>query len=223
MCRRRWSRSGAREARNSVLLYLVRHGETESNRAGLALGRADVPLNERGMRQARCLGEALAGEPFAVIYTSPLARTRQTAEAIAGPHGLPPVAEPGLIEMDIGELDGLTFAEIRERHPGLLERWVSPEGQTTALLGGESLAEVRDRAWKTLEILGRRHENEVVCAVTHNFVILSVLTRALGVELSHFRRLRHGVGAISVLDFRADRVRVRRLNDTCHLAAEDNH
>ncbi len=204
-------------------LYVVRHGETESNRAGLALGRADVPLNERGLRQARCLGEALAADPFVAVYTSPLMRTRQTAEAIAGPHGLRPVVEPGLIEMDIGELDGLTFAEIRKQHPGVLERWMSPEGHASALLGGESLADVRDRAWKTLQTLSRRHDDETVCAVTHNFVILSVLTRALGVDLSNFRRLRHGVGAISVLDFRADRVRVRRLNDMCHLAAEDNH
>lgn len=206
-----------------MLLYLVRHGETDSNRAGLALGRADVPLNERGMWQAGCLGEALAREPFAAVYTSPLTRTRQTAEAIAGSHGLRPVVEPRLIEMDIAELDGLTFAEIRERHPGLLERWMSPEGHATAMLGGESLADVCDRAWATVRTLSHRHEDETICMVTHNFVILSVLTRAFGVNLSNFRRLRHSVAAISILDCRGDRVRVRRLNDTCHLASRDNH
>jgi probable phosphoglycerate mutase len=125
--------------------------------------------------------------------------------------------------MDIAELDGLTFAEIRERHPGLLERWLGHQGHATAMLGGESLADVCNRAWATVQTLSRRHEDETVCAVTHNFVILSVLTRALGVDLSNFRRLRHSVAAISVLDCRADRVRVRRLNDTCHLAAGDNH
>jgi broad specificity phosphatase PhoE len=62
-----------------LLLYLVRHGETESNRAGLALGRADVPLNDRGLDQVKRLGEALAQERFAAIYCSPLMRTRQTA------------------------------------------------------------------------------------------------------------------------------------------------
>lgn len=206
-----------------MLLYLVRHGETEANRAGLALGRADVPLNERGRQQARCLADALAGEPFAAVYTSPLKRAQQTAEAIAASHGLSPVSDEGLIEMDIGELDGLTFTEIRERYPGLLERWASPEGQATALFGSESLADVRERAWQMFAAFGQRHKDESVCAVTHNFVILSVLTRALGMELAHFRRLRHGAAAISVLEFKRDRVRVRRLNDSCHLGEMDNH
>lgn len=206
-----------------MLLYLVRHGETEANRNGLALGRADVPLNERGLRQAQRLSEALASERLAAIYASPLSRAQQTAEAIAGPHGLAPLTEEGLIEMDIGELDGLTFAELRERHPGLLEQWASPEGQATALFGSESLADVQNRAWQALESLGRRHQDETVCAVTHNFVILSVLTRALGMELSHFRRLRHGVAAISVLKLSADGVRVSRMNDSCHLDGIDNH
>lgn len=206
-----------------MLLFLLRHGETEANRTGLALGRSDVPLNERGLRQAASLAGALAGEPFAAVYTSPLKRARQTAEKIAETHGLSLVCEEGLIEMDIGELDGLTFTEIRERYPALLERWATPEGQAAALFGSESLADVQERAWATLTAIGRRHEDKTVCAVTHNFVILSVLTRALGMQLSQFRRLRHGVAAISVLELGADRVRVRRLNDSCHLAEVDNH
>lgn len=206
-----------------MLLYLVRHGETEANRAGLALGRADVPLNERGLRQARSLGDALAGKPFAAVYTSPLKRAMDTAKAISAPHGLSPVLEPGLIEMDIGELDGLSFTAIRERHPELLAKWASPEGPVVARFGSESLADVQERGWRSLEALANRHQDETVCAVTHNFVILSVLARALDMELSNFRRLRHGLAAISLLEFGAHRVRVRHLNESCHLAQADNH
>lgn len=198
-------------------LYLVRHGETESNRAGLALGRADVPLNERGLWQAQQLGAALAGEPLTAVYASPLMRARQTAAAIASHHGLAVNLAPALIEMDIGELDGLTFAEIRDRHPGLLEKWASPEGQATALFGSESLADVRDRAWRYLQSLARRHEGDVVCAVTHNFVILSLLATTLGLELPQFRRLRHAVAAVSLLEFKGGRARVHKMNDICHL------
>jgi broad specificity phosphatase PhoE len=200
-----------------VKLFLVRHGETESNRAGLALGRADVPLNDHGLKQAKMLANALAEEPFTAVYTSPLVRARQTAESIAERHSLTPIVEPRLIEMDVGELDGLTFAEVRRRYPGLMEKWASPEGPATALLGNESLADVLERAWQTLEELAGRHGDESVCVVTHNFVILGVLTRALGMELAQFRRLRHGVAAVSVLDFRPGRVRVQRMNDSCHL------
>ncbi len=200
-----------------MILYLVRHGETESNRLGLALGRADVPLNQRGFWQAARLAAALARERLAAVYSSPLKRTVQTAEAIAEPHAIQVQPAPGLVEMDIGEAEGLTFAEVRGRFPGLLEAWVSVDGPQQAMPGGERLLEVQHRAWDTLKSLSRVHQDETVCAVTHNFVILSVLTVVLRMELADFRRLRHGVAAISVLDMQRDRVRLRGLNDICHL------
>ena len=201
-------------------LFLVRHGETEPNRQGFALGRADVPLTVVGRRQARLLGEALAAEPLAAVYASPLRRAVDTAEAIAVKHGLPVQIEPGLIEMDIGEAEGLTFTELRERFPELLHNWGGPDGPTFLMPGGERLVDVQERAWATVQSLVKRHQDDTVCAVTHNFVILSVLAAALGVDLANFRRLRHSVAAIAVIDFRPDRTRVLRMNDTCHLDSE---
>ena len=203
-----------------MILLLVRHGETESNRQGLALGRADVPLNERGRWQAGRLAEALAGELLSTVYSSPLLRTLHTAEAIAEKHGLPVQIEPRLIEMDIGEADGMTFAEVRTRFPGLLEAWVGPDGPERPMPGGERLLDVQGRAWKTVQHLASVHPEQSVCVVSHNFVILSILASALGIDLAHFRRLRHSVAAVSVLDIRADRARLQRLNDTCHLEDE---
>ena len=200
-----------------MLLYLVRHGETESNRAGLALGRADVPLNDRGLEQVKRLGEALARERFAAIYCSPLIRTRQTADAIAEHHGLAPVTEPGLIEMDIGDADQLPFAEVRARFPGLLEAWVGADGPRQSMPGGERLVDVQERAWRTLKRIATLHEDETVCAVTHNFVILSLLATALGTDLAHFRRIRHSLAAVSQLELKGERIRVRLMNDVCHL------
>lgn len=202
-----------------MILHLVRHGETEANRLGLALGRADVPLNKHGLWQAARLAEVLGAEPLAAVYSSPLQRALLTADAIAGPHELKVRQRPGLIEMDIGETDGLSFSEVRSRFPGLLETWVSPEGPDKPMPGGERLADVGTRAWDFLQSLAGQHSDETVCAVTHNFVILSVLTRALGIELTQFRRLRHVTAAISTLESREHGIRVRRLNDVCHLAA----
>ena len=198
---------------------MVRHGETESNRRGLALGRADVPLNELGLRQARCLGETLAREPIAAVYASPLRRALDTAAAIAAKHGLDVQMEGGLIEMDIGEAEGLTFVEVRERFPDLVQNWGGPKGPSFLMPGGERLLDVQARAWTTVQSLAARHPQGSVCAVTHNFVILSVLASALGIDLANFRRLRHSVAAIAVIDFRPAAVRVLRLNDTCHLDA----
>ncbi len=198
-------------------LYLVRHGETESNRLGLALGQDDVPLNERGLRQAEQVAGALARQPLTAVYSSPLQRALSTACAIAEPQGLEVKVEERLIEMDIGEVEGLTFAEVRSRYPNFLEMWAGPEGPARPMPGGERLLDVQERAWSAVDELAARHGEEAVAAVTHNFVILSILARVLGLELAQFRRLRHSVGAIAEVDFGPRRVVVVRLNDTCHI------
>ena len=206
---------------NGLELFLVRHGETESNRRGLALGRADLRLNDQGRWQIGRLAEALKSQPFTAIYSSPLARTMATAEAIAAEQSLEVQAESGLIEMDIGEAEGLTFAEVRERFPALIQNWGGPDGPTFRMPGGERLVDVQSRAEASVERLLETHPGEAVCAVTHNFVILSLVAAALKIDLAEFRRLRHGVAAITVLEINSTRARVLRLNDTCHLHSDD--
>jgi broad specificity phosphatase PhoE len=203
-----------------VRLFLVRHGETESNRLNLALGRDNVPLNERGLRQAERVAQALAREPLDAIYSSPLQRALDTARAVAAPHGFAAQIEQRLVEMDIGEADGLTLAEVGSRYPGLLEAWASEDGPNQAMPGGERLVDVQERAWAAVQDLAASHADETVAAVTHNFVILSLLVRVLGIRLAQFRRLRHSLAAVSVVDFLPARVLLVRLNDTCHLEAD---
>ena len=202
----------------TLRLFLVRHGETESNRRGLALGRADVPLNDLGRKQASRLAAALANEPLLAVYASPLQRTLDTAKPIAAAHDLTVSIEPAFIEMDVGEVEGLTFAELRERYPQLLETWASAQGPQSAMPGGERLLDVQQRATEAVRSLAERHAGGAVCVVTHNFVILSLLADVLAIDLAGFRRLRHAVGAITTLELRSGRhARVIRLNDTCHL------
>jgi len=204
-------------------LILVRHGETESNRQNLALGRSDVPMNENGLRQAEALARALATEDIAAIYASPLDRTRQTADAIALLHdGLGVAVEERLIEMDVGEIEGLPFTEIREAHPGVLERWMSKDGPQHPMPGGERLADVSERAWSAVSEIAERRADDTVVAVTHNFVILTLLARVAGIDLSEFRRLRHSLAAVSRVEIGPDRAQILSLNDTCHLADVDN-
>lgn len=201
----------------TVRLILVRHGETDYNRDAVALGRADVPLNETGRRQAECLRAALAGVPLDAIYASPLARAHDTAVSIAAAHNRDVQVEDGLIEMDIGEAEGLTFPELRKQFPALAQNWGGPDGPTFRMPGGERLVDVQHRVVATIARLAARHPDQTVCAVTHNFVILSFLASVLGIELAQFRRLRHAVAAIAEIEVGADRSRVIRLNDTCHL------
>ena len=92
-------------------IYIVRHGETDWNRQGRLQGQEDIPLNGTGRAQARACGKALAGVRFCGIFTSPLARARETAEIIAQYQTCPVAGEPGLLERDYGRLSGMTPAE----------------------------------------------------------------------------------------------------------------
>jgi broad specificity phosphatase PhoE len=202
-------------------LILVRHGETDTNKARLALGQADVELNEHGRWQAQRLAASLKHEPIAAIYSSPLKRALATAEPIASSHGLEVQVDDGLIEMDIGEMEGLTFQQVRERYPHFLQVWLGGQAAHEAMPGGECLLDVQERVWQSIDRIRERQEHGTVAAVTHNFVILTLLCRVLGLELADFRRLRHGVAAKSVLEMGRDRIIVVGFNDTCHLEADE--
>jgi broad specificity phosphatase PhoE len=201
-------------------LILARHGETASNRDGLGLGLQDVPLTEKGRHQAEALAEALAGVKIDAVYSSPLRRALDTAAAIASRHGLEVVVDEGLTEMDVGDLDGLTFEEMRARHPEFLSRWLGAEAATLRMPGGcESLQEVQERAREAVRRIAERHARQTVAAVTHNFTIHALLCDALNMPICDFRRLRHDLAAISTLDVRDGRAVVVQVNDTCHLEA----
>ena len=211
-------------------LLLIRHGETAHNASQLALGRADVPLNERGLLQARAVADglkeprhyeasrgAVTSETITAIYSSPLQRAVTTAEPLAEALGLPVQKEPGLIEMDIGEMDGLDFAQVRERYPDFLRVWLSDELADAAMPGGESLRQVQERAWAALVAIRDRHPEGTVVAVTHNFVLLTLLCQVLCLPISHFRHLRHDLAALSVFELNPKRDVIVSANDCCHL------
>ena len=199
-------------------LILVRHGETEYNRGSLALGRSDVPLTEKGIRQAAALEFALAEEKIAAIYSSPLQRALETARRLAAPHDVDVTVDERLIEMDVGDLEGLTFPEIGKAHPDLYQNWGGPNGPTYVMPGStEALTDVQARARRAVEELLARHTDDAIVAVTHNFVILATLAWLLTIDLTEFRRLRHSVAAISSVEMAGGRVQVITLNDTGHL------
>jgi broad specificity phosphatase PhoE len=200
-------------------VILARHGETAANRDGLGLGLQDPPLTEKGRLQADALAEALAAAKVEAIYSSPLRRALDTAAAIASHHGLEVLVDEGLTEMNVGELDGLTFDEMRARYPDFLSRWVSEEAGTLKMPGGECLQDVQDRALECLRRLTERHERGPIVLVTHNFTIHMLLCHSLNMAICDFRRLRHDLAAFSTLEVRNRRSLVIQMNDTCHLLA----
>jgi broad specificity phosphatase PhoE len=203
-----------------VRLYFIRHGQTQHNADGLALGRRDVPLNETGRAQAQTLARRLAGAPIEAVYASPLGRALETARPLADALGLEVGVEERLIEMDVGEVEDLPFDELRERYPEFLRRWRSDGLADVPMPGGETLRQVQERAWAAVEALRGRHGDGAVAAVTHNFVILSLLCRVLRLPLDRFRSLRQDVGAYSVVELGPERAYVVSANNRCHLEGE---
>ncbi|MCS7207420.1 MAG: histidine phosphatase family protein [Dehalococcoidia bacterium] len=179
-------------------LLLVRHGETPANRDGRVQGHSPEGLTPLGQHQAHSAARLLKGYAPTALYTSPLPRARQTARIIAQHLGLEPLPLPALAEMHLGEVDGLTVAQLQQRYPAFMSAWRADPARAVAP-GGESLQEVQERAWHALEDLLHRHPHETVVAVSHNFTILALLTRALGLPLQGFRHFHLDLGGIVVL------------------------
>ncbi len=202
-----------------MILHLVRHGETEYNSGGLGLGRADIPLSALGLLQAQALGERFAGGRVDRVISSPLGRATATATAAAAAHGLPVEQLPALIEMDVGETEGLAFVEMSQRFPDFMRAWAAADSETVRMPGGESIADVAARAHPLLTELRESAPESVVVAVSHNFVIKVALCQLLGAGLGAFRAVQVDLGSVSTVIIRGPRLNVVALNDTCHAAA----
>ena len=199
-----------------MLLFLIRHGETDWVIEGRAQGHTDIPLNGKGRWQAERLAVALKGEPLDAVYSSPLSRALETAKSIARYHHLEVAEEPHLQELDQGDLEGLTREDMKELYPQVLDQWAANPAPLK-MPGGESLEELQERAWEAIMRIFDSHPKGQVAAVTHSLALLSVICKALGVPLSNVRRLRQSIAGISVLEVDLGGCALLRFNDTSHL------
>jgi broad specificity phosphatase PhoE len=173
------------------VIVLVRHGETDANRAGLLLGRADPPLNERGRQQAAATAAALRHEVSPIVLSSPLARTRETAWEIGQATGAPITIDDRLAELDYGDWDEQRVADLPHH---TVERWRSDP--TFAPPGGESLADLRARvAPVEVEAFDQATDRSVII-VSHVSPIKAMILCALGLDDAYAWRLRLDVASI---------------------------
>lgn len=198
-------------------LLLLRHGQTELSVHRRYSGRGDPPLTPLGEAQAAAAAKRLAGEPdVAAVLTSPLARARRTAEAVAAATGVPLHVHEGLIETDFGAWEGLTFTEARERDPDLHGRWLG--SSDVAPPGGESFAEVGRRVAAEREAIVAAHPARTVVVVSHVTPIKILLRDALAAGPSVLYRLHLDLASLSIVELYPDGgASVRLVNDTGHL------
>jgi broad specificity phosphatase PhoE len=194
----------ARELSSSVVL--VRHGETAWSRVRRHTGHSDVPLTERGQREAEAVGRQLADRQFSLVLTSPSSRASETCR-LAG-FGAAAQERDDLLERDYGVYEGLTTAEIREKEPGW-NVW------TADLVGGETIAQVATRADRVLAELRAASGNGLV--FSHGHLLRVLAARWLGLDGSAGALFALDPATVSVLGYENDGAVLRTWNGRCEV------
>lgn len=201
-----------------MLLYLIRHGQTDWNRERRCQGFTDRELNATGRMQAEALARHFSATAIEAVFSSTLKRASETARIIARYHDAPVQQSDAFRELNQGQFEGLTLAELFSQHAEFLERWVRDPADLV-LPGGESMRGVQERAWARLSEIIDAYPSGNVILVSHNLCILALLCRILDLDLSHFRRMRQDESAVNLIEFgeRWPQPVIARLNDTSHL------
>jgi broad specificity phosphatase PhoE len=197
-------------------IILVRHGETQYNASETFRGRADVPLNGTGLKQAQLLSEYLADEKIDAVYSSPLKRAVTTAEIIAAPHRLEVNVVENLNDIDCGQWQGLTLKEVQEKSEEIYQDWLDTPEQVR-LPGGESLEDVRRRALPFVQDTVMRCGEGKIVLVSHRAVNKVLICTLLRLDNSSFWSFKMDTGAVTRFTFNGDRVVLTSHNDTLFL------
>lgn len=160
--------------------------------------------------EAQDLAVALAGIPFAAVYTSPLARAVETARAVAAASGLVPIEIADLREIEFGDVEGLEF----DRYPAQLQTELLAEPLSARFPGGETYGELRTRVCRALDDVVRRHTGESVLIVTHAGSIRAALAAWLGIAGEAMFRIDQRTASVNVVDWVDGTPIVRLLNGT---------
>jgi uncharacterized phosphatase len=191
------------------LLYLVRHGETDWNRARRIQGATDIPLNDLGRRQAAEAGDLLARRRVDRVVASPLSRAAETGSIIAARLGLPaPELVAAVAERRYGDAEGLTGTEVERRFPA-----------GTPVPGREGRRELLARVLPALVEIGRSVDDGLVVVATHGAVIRAVVTHVAGDDALHL-----GVpirnGSIHSFEVRDDALVLQEFDDPIEVESE---
>ena len=202
-------------------VYLVRHGATALTTEDKFSGDIGVELSDDGRWQASKLGERLANESLAAVYSSPLSRAVDTAHLIADRIGLAPVLCDGLREISHGRWEGLSRREVEAQFADEYASWES-DPFTFAPQGGESGLAVLARALPVIHDIVTTRAGQRVLVVSHKATLRIVLSSLLGFDARGYRdRLDQAPACLNIVDFKdPSRARLMLFNDTSHYAGQ---
>lgn len=197
-------------------VILVRHGQTVWNVEAKYQGHSDIALTQEGIEQAKLVAARLSDEPVAAVYASDLSRAFKTAEFIADPHKLAVTSVPALREVKFGEWEGLTYGNIYNKWPDIMDGLFSKPDEIQ-IPGGETFRELKERATKAIKELVVKHPEETIVVVSHGGTIRTLICAALNIHLNYLWNIRQDNTAVNILDYYDDRTVVGLLNDIHHV------
>jgi probable phosphoglycerate mutase len=198
----------------STKLVLVRHAVTAQTGPLLSGRTPGIDLSETGIEQARGVAERLGAFDIAVVYASPIERTRQTAEHIADAHGLGVRELPGVLEADYGEWTGGQIAELAKTD---LWKTVQVAPSRARFPGGESISEMQARMVAALETLVSLHPGETIVVVSHADPIKAAIAYYTGLALDLFQRIVVSPASVTIFDVGPWGATLLACNDTGRL------
>lgn len=201
-------------------ILLVRHGETDWNRARRMQGHIDIPLNTEGLRQARALGAALASEKLDAIYSSDLQRARVTAQAVADVHQMAVVIDEQLRERCYGVFEGLMYKEVAQQFPQEFTLWQArdlharfPSGERAA----ETLHDFHQRSVNAVTNIVKNHTEQRMLILTHGGVLDCLYREATGMPVDAKREFGIINAAINRLYWNGEKFTLLQWADAQHL------
>jgi alpha-ribazole phosphatase len=201
-------------------LLLVRHGNTTINNAVRFLGKTDVELSDVGIKQAEQLRDRLAEQKIDVAYVSNQRRARLTADIINSRQHLALTTCLELAEIDFGQVEGLTFEEIKQLHPGLA-RVLSDWNALPKFPGGESFDELNARLQSFLKRLEAHRPEETILIVAHAGSLRLIICNLVGIEMKHWRQIQLNHASLSVIETHPQGAIINSLNDVSHLKIQE--
>ncbi len=201
----------------ATTVYFVRHGQTDSNANGIFMGWSDEDLNELGYAQARCLSSAMSNLPIYSIYTSPLKRSYTTATILAEPHNLNPLILQDLIEIRLGEWEGVNIDEVKQKWPELWKQYRCNPSNVT-FPNGESYKQLLKRAVRAFHNAIEVNRDKHIVFVTHRAVIRVLIAYILGTSNDIHRKFDVDNSSMSVLEIDKRGSQLVKFNITTHLS-----
>ncbi|KKI91689.1 hypothetical protein WQ54_13285 [Bacillus sp. SA1-12] len=201
-----------------LTIYLVRHGETQSNRENRLQGWKDSPLTDKGIKKAQLLGKRLSKIEFNAVYQSPIERVVKTAEYILSRRNIPTITEENLKEIGFGEWEGMTKEEVREKYKKENDNyWNAPHQYDHRPHKAEGLADFRNRVEDALKRILAENDSGNILIVTHGITIKAILAYIMDLPTEKFWDTPYIFNtSLTVFHWDGERFQFEMVDDTSH-------